>query len=190
MEALHQSALFKHLNAKHSKQSKWTKYTFLTGITEFWKRSDFNSLPNSLMLPFHQWRLWNPLPRNEWTDHKSDKYSTWFAVQFIFALSGVRKIRTSNSSQNPCFTLSIISAGLLSSLTRLSISAALIRVVLSGCGDRNNHISHSHILQPWIWMPLLPFSFTPQCRTMETLLARYLFGGQVPQGEYIEHGKA
>lgn len=40
---------------------------------------------------------------------------------------------TSNSSQNPCLTLSVASASLLSSLTRLSISAALIRVVFRGC---------------------------------------------------------
>lgn len=40
---------------------------------------------------------------------------------------------TSNSSQKPCLTLSVVSASLLSSRTRLSISAALIRVVLRGC---------------------------------------------------------
>lgn len=39
---------------------------------------------------------------------------------------------TSNSSQKPCLTLSVASAGLLSSRTRLSISAALMRVVLRG----------------------------------------------------------
>lgn len=39
---------------------------------------------------------------------------------------------TSNSSQKPCLTLSVASAGLLSSRTLLSISAALMRVVLSG----------------------------------------------------------
>lgn len=39
---------------------------------------------------------------------------------------------TSNSSQKPCLTLSVVSASLLSSRTRLSISAALIRVVLRG----------------------------------------------------------
>lgn len=41
---------------------------------------------------------------------------------------------TSNSSQKPCLTLSVASASLLSSRTRLSISAALIRVVFRGCG--------------------------------------------------------
>lgn len=39
---------------------------------------------------------------------------------------------TSNSSQKPCLTLSVASAGLLSSRTLLSISAALMRVVLRG----------------------------------------------------------
>lgn len=41
---------------------------------------------------------------------------------------------TSNSSQKPCLTLSVASASLLSSRTRLSISAALMRVVFRGCG--------------------------------------------------------
>lgn len=41
---------------------------------------------------------------------------------------------TSNSSQKPCLTLSVASASLLSSRTRLSISAALIRVVFRGWG--------------------------------------------------------
>lgn len=39
---------------------------------------------------------------------------------------------TSNSSQKPCLTLSVASAGLLSSRTLLSISAALMRVVFRG----------------------------------------------------------
>lgn len=48
---------------------------------------------------------------------------------------GTRRERlTSNSSQKPCLTLSVASASLLSSRTRLSISAALMRVVFRGCG--------------------------------------------------------
>lgn len=43
---------------------------------------------------------------------------------------------TSNSSQKPCLTLSVASASLLSSRTRLSISAALMRVVFRGCGRK------------------------------------------------------
>lgn len=46
---------------------------------------------------------------------------------------------TSNSSQKPCLTLSVASASLLSSRTRLSISAALMRVVFRGCGGRKHN---------------------------------------------------
>lgn len=48
---------------------------------------------------------------------------------------------TSNSSQNPCLTLSVASASLLSSRTRLSISAALMRVVFRGCRKHNTALS-------------------------------------------------
>lgn len=53
------------------------------------------------------------------------------------------ELLTSNSSQKPCLTLSVASASLLSSRTRLSISAALIRVVFRGCGGENKSAQES-----------------------------------------------
>lgn len=53
---------------------------------------------------------------------------------------------TSNSSQKPCLTLSVASASLLSSRTRLSISAALMRVVFRGCGGRGRKHSLDTLL--------------------------------------------
>lgn len=60
------------------------------------------------------------------------KFDFFFWTSFIlFSLNQLR-LHTSNSSQNPCFGFSELSATLLSSRTRFSMLAAFILVALKG----------------------------------------------------------